>query len=126
MLPANDVSKWAHLEGEIRPSGRNRAKVWTPNRLIKSIEHIGGQVGKNRATVPIDSLKPARERGGDSFTRHKIDAFFYVRTEDVEFGRTEANFELSKVWQLIPSITAKMKFQKLDVEKVKQYYLDLL
>jgi hypothetical protein len=33
---------------------------------------------------------------------------------------------LSKVRQLIPSITAKMKFENLDIEQVKRHYLDSL
>ncbi len=29
MLRSKDISRWATLEGEIRPSGRNHAEVWT-------------------------------------------------------------------------------------------------
>ena len=126
MIPANDVTKWATLEGEIRPSGRNHYKVWTPQQLIKSIEDIGGLVSKNKATVPADSLKSARERGGETLSRFKINALFFVRPIDVDFRKDEAVFELSKVRQLIPSITAKMKFENLDIEQVKRHYLDSL
>jgi hypothetical protein len=126
MIPANDVTKWATLEGEIRPSGRNHYKVWTPQQLIKSIEDIGGVVNKNRATVSADRLKSARERGGDRLSRFKINALFFVRPIDVDFRKDEAIFDLAKVRQLIPSITAKMKFENLDIEQVKKYYLDLL
>jgi hypothetical protein len=126
MIPANDVTKWATLEGEIRPSGRNHYKVWTPQQLNKSIEDIGGLVSKNKATVPADSLKSARERGGETLSRFKINALFFVRPIDVDFRKDEAVFELSKVRQLIPSITAKMKFENLDIEQVKRHYLDSL
>jgi hypothetical protein len=126
MIPANDVTKWATLEGEIRPSGRNHYKVWTPQQLIKSIEDIGGVVNKNSATVSADRLKSARERGGDTLSRFKINALFFVRPIDVDFRKDEAIFDLAKVRQLIPSITAKMKFENLDIEQVKKYYLDLL
>jgi hypothetical protein len=126
MLPANDVTKWATLEGEIRPSGRNHYKVWTPEQLKKSIQDIGGEVKKNIATVPADSLKPAKERGGESLSRFKINALFFVRPVDVQVSRDEAIFDLSKVRQLIPSITAKMKFEKLDIDQVKNHYLGVL
>ena len=126
MLPANDVSEWAVLEGEIRPSGRNHYKVWTPQQLVKSIQDIGGAVTRNRASVPAESLKSARERGGDSLSRFKINALFFVRPADVEFVKDEAVFEIVKVRQLIPSITAKMKFEGLNIEKVKDYYLGLI
>ena len=126
MIPANDVTKWATLEGEIRPSGRNHYKVWTPQQLIKSIEDIGGVVNKNIATVAADRLKSARERGGEALSRFKINALFFVRPSDVDFRKDEAVFDLIKVRQLIPSITAKMKFENLDIEQVKKYYLDSL
>lgn len=126
MIPANDVTKWATLEGEIRPSGRNHYKVWTPQQLIKSIEDIGGVVNKNSASIPANRLKSARERGGEALSRFKINALFFVRPMDVDFRKDEAVFDLIKVRQLIPSITAKIKFENLDIEKVKKHYLDLL
>ena len=126
MIPANEVTKWATLEGEIRPSGRNHYKVWTPEQLKKSIQNIGGEVNRNIATVPADSLKSAKERGGEKLSRFKINALFFVRPTDVEVQQDEAIFDLNKVRQLNPSITAKMKFEKLDIEQIKSYYLGAL
>jgi hypothetical protein len=40
MLPANHVAMWSKLEGEIRPSGRNSYKVWTPRRLIETLSRL--------------------------------------------------------------------------------------
>jgi hypothetical protein len=126
MLPANDVTKWATLEGEIRPSGRNHYKVWTPEQLKKSIQDIGGEIKRNVVTVPADSMKSAKERGGEKLSRFKINALFFVRPIDVTAQRDEVIFDLTKVRQLIPSITAKMKFEKLDVDEVKNHYLGAL
>ena len=126
MIPANEVTKWATLEGEIRPSGRNHYKVWTPEQLKKSIQDIGGEVNRNIATVPADSLRSAKERGGETLSRFKINALFFVRPADVQMQQDEAIFDLNKVRQLNPSITAKMKFEKLDIEQVRSYYLGAL
>ena len=41
MMPVNQISIWANLEGEIRPAGRNHYKVWTP----KSTKEIFGKYG---------------------------------------------------------------------------------
>ena len=55
MMPVNQVQLWAELEGEIRPAGRNRYKVWTPaalNRFMLQYKpDIVGETVKPKSVV---------------------------------------------------------------------------
>jgi hypothetical protein len=126
MLPSSDVSRWAKLEGELRPSGRNKAKVWTPIRLEKVLRDKGADIKSTNITMPLSLLKTTNKRGGSQTSRYKIDPSFYVYKKDLEIKGDFVHFDLSKVNQLIPSITAKMDFRGLKMADVKNYYLGLI
>ena len=51
MIPTEHISKWAKLEGEIRPSGRNSYKVWSPNKLIESLKEKDAEVKDGIVTL---------------------------------------------------------------------------
>jgi hypothetical protein len=124
MIPSDHVGMWAKLEGEIRPSGRNAYRVWTPKKLIDSLDKAGATTQKNKVTLPASSMKEAKERGGKNISRLKINPLFFIRSKDVMTEGLYVSFDLSSIKQLAPSITAKMKFENLDVEKVKKFYLE--
>ena len=65
MLPVNQVSIWADIEGEIRPAGRNHYKVWTPNALKKFLEDKNAHFLGNNVTVSKNSLTKRIQRGGN-------------------------------------------------------------
>ena len=52
MLPINQISQWAEIEGEIRSAGRNDYKVWTANALKKFLNDKNAIINGN--TVVID------------------------------------------------------------------------
>ena len=126
MLPSSDVSRWAKLEGELRPSGRNKAKVWTPIRLEKVLRERGADIKSTNITMPLSLLKTTNKRGGSQTSRFKIDPSFFVYKKDIEIKGDFVNFDLSAVNQLIPSITAKMNFKGIKMADVKNYYLGLI
>ena len=126
MLPSADVSRWAKLEGEIRPSGRNKAKVWTPFRLQKVLIDKGAEIKSTDITMSLSLLKSTNKRGGSQTSRLKIDPSFFVYKNDLEIRGEFVHFDLSAVNQLIPSITAKMNFKGLKLADVKNYYLGLI
>jgi hypothetical protein len=126
MLPSSDVSRWAKLEGELRPSGRNKAKVWTPIRLEKVLRDRGADIKSLNITMPLSLLKTTNKRGGSQTSRFKIDPSFFVYKKDIEIKGEFVHFDLSAVNQLIPSITAKMDFRGLKIANVKNYYLGLI
>jgi hypothetical protein len=126
MLPTEHISRWAKLEGEIRPSGRNPYKVWTPKKLLKSLNEIDAIIKVNLVTVSTSRLTPAVERGGNKISRYKISPLFFVRPSEIKFHGNKATFDLNAVEQLNPSITAKMKFKGLKVDEVSKFYLELL
>jgi len=125
MIPSNDVSLWARLEGEIRPAGRNHYKVWTADRLLAFIFASGGEVEAGVVRVPFEKLVIAHERGGKKISRYKINSLFFVRPADVKVSDDGARFELKKVRQLKPTITAKMNFKGLKGDEVRTYYRGL-
>jgi hypothetical protein len=126
MLPSSDVSRWATLEGEIRPSGRNHYKVWTPLRLRKVLEDKGAIIRGSKVEIGMSNLKSSNARGGSQISRYKIDPAFFVYKRNIEVKGENGFFDFDSVRQLIPSITAKMNFQGLEISKVKKYYLELV
>jgi hypothetical protein len=122
MLPSNHVALWAKLEGEIRPSGRNSYKVWTPNHLRKVLLNLGATYKNDVVTLPISALKTSKARGNSNISRYKIDPFFFVRKKEVTIEGNYARFTLDAIRQLNPSITAKMKFESLDIKEIQKFY----
>lgn len=122
MMPANHAHVWASLQGEIRPSGRNHYQVWTPKKLASYLVGLGASIVNDSVTVPANQLKAVPPRGGKGISRYKINPLFFVRASDVSFSENVAEFQVSDVRQLNPTIAAKMFFKKLDARKVKKYY----
>ena len=123
MLPSNHVTHWARMEGEIRPSGRNSCRAWSTSRLVEvlnlmSATHQGGKV-----EVDMTSLRPTKARGGSQISRYRIDPIFFVRSKDLTIEGNRAIFDLKSVKQNIPSITAKMNFEDLEIEEVRDFYM---
>lgn len=123
LIPIGQVHKWARLEGEIRPAGRNDYPVWTPRKLISAIESIGGTVDNGAVEIPMQNLTLGKQRGGSSVSRVKINSIFFARTKHVEIDSATARFALKDVRQLRPTITAKMFFDGLDYGAVKHEYI---
>ena len=126
MIPVDHVSKWARLEGEIRPTGRNSYKVWTPRKLEESLRSIGAQEVNGKVNVQLKNLKTANARGSSKLSRYKINPLFFVRATDVEVTGDKAIFDKSAVKQLRPSITAKMNFEGLEIARVRDFYQGLI
>lgn len=126
MLPSSDVTRWAMLEGEIRPSGRNHSKVWTPIRLKEVLKSKGAKFHNSKIEIPLSELKSSNARGSSEISRYKIDPAFFVYKRDLTIIGEQASFNLESVRQLIPSITAKMNFRGLEISQVKKFYLDLV
>ena len=124
MLPSNHVAMWSKLEGEIRPSGRNSYKVWTPLRLMEFLVNLDAVIENEIVRMPLANLKKANARGGQNLSRYKINSFFFVRHNNVEVSGRMAIFPLNEIKQLNPSITAKMNFKGLNVSNVQAFYAE--
>lgn len=122
MLPPDHVHMWADLQGEIRPAGRNRYRTWTPHRLIESIAAVGGKVDNGRARIPVWEMSTVKPRGGTGVSRYKISPLFFVYATDVTLDGTFVTFSVAHVWQLNPTIAAKMFFKGLDAKAVRDQY----
>ena len=126
MLPSNQAYIWGSLQGEIRPSGRNSYKVWSPKELLKSLKEIDAVIEGNAVTIKLSNIIATKGRGGSEITRFKISPLFFVRAGKIKFEKNKATFNLDSVAQLNPSITAKMNFKGLKVDEVRKFYLELL
>lgn len=124
MLPSNHVALWAKLEGEIRPSGRNSYKVWTPVHLRRVLVNLGATFNDDRVNLPLSVLKTSKARGNSNISRYKIDPFFFIRKKEVTISGNSAHFPLGAIRQLNPSITAKMKFEDLDIRNIQKFYAE--
>jgi hypothetical protein len=123
MLPSNEVANWAKLEGEIRPSGRNSYKVWSLEKLVKDIVAMGGKINGTKVEIQTSLMEPRIERGGTRKSGLKLNALFFVRIENIKNQGDLSIFNIEDVKQLNPSITAKMKFENLDFDDLKNYYM---
>jgi hypothetical protein len=126
MLPSNHVAQWAKLEGEIRPSGRNSYKVWTPKHLKKVLLNLGATYDSDVVSLPVSALKTSKARGGSDVSRYKIDPFFFIRKTEVTINGDFAQFSLEAIRQLNPSITAKIKFEGLNIKDIQNFYSEWL
>ncbi|MGN0929462.1 MAG: hypothetical protein ACI4N3_02375 [Alphaproteobacteria bacterium] len=125
MLPINQISKWAKLQGEIRPAGRNHYKVWTPKFLktflCKHKAIFSGNI------VTISNLEERKERGGNGkVSGYKINPLFFIYKKDCNIVNNLISFDISKVRQLNPTIAAKMFFLNIKHKNIYDYYKDFL
>ncbi len=123
MMPTNQATLWADIEGEIRPAGRNHYNVWTPNALKKFLLEKNAIINGTRVLIPKINLYERRERGGNGrLSGYKINPLFFVYIENCTEERGIISFDISKVQQLNPTIAGKMFFKKLLHANVKHYY----
>lgn len=123
MLPTNQASVWAEIEGEIRPAGRNHYNVWTPNALKRFLLEKGASFAGNKVTVPRCNLDERRERGGNRrLSGFKVTPLFFVYVENCIESNGYVTFDFTKMQQLNPTIAGKMFFKKLLHSDVKKYY----
>ena len=123
MLPTNQASLWADIEGEIRPAGRNHYKVWTPMALRRFLLEKGASINGNTVTVDKVNLDERRERGGNRrLSGYKVTPLFFVYVEDCVERNGVLTFDITKMQQLNPTIAGKMFFRKLMHREVKAFY----
>ncbi len=124
MLPVNQISLWADIEGEIRPAGRNHYKVWTPCALKKFLLEMGAEIDKtNVVRIQKEKLEPRVERGGNGkISGFKITPLFFIYKKDCIEKNSVLIFDFNRIRQLNPTIAGKMFFKKLNYKKVKEYY----
>ena len=123
MIPAKQVSSWAKIEGEIRPSGRNHYNVWTPQALKRFLEEKDAIFNGNLVTVSKDKLGIRKERGGNKkVSGYKINPLFFIYVKDCKEEGNSVTFDISKVQQLNPTIAGKLFFRNLKYDEVKKYY----
>lgn len=124
MLPINQISMWAEIEGEIRPAGRNHYNVWTPLALERFLREKDAVINGEEVSIQLANLYgERRERGGDgAVSGYKINPIFFVYRRDCSVQGETITFNISKVQQLNPTIAGKMFFRNLDYNKVKGHY----
>ena len=123
MLPANQISVWAKIEGEIRPAGRNHYKVWTPLSLRKFLLEKGATITGDTVEIAKSRLGLRRERGGNGrVSGYKINPLFFIYLKDCAETEDTVTFSMNKIRQLKPTIAGKMFFGNLEYRNVKKYY----
>ena len=123
MIPTNQISQWAEIEGEIRPAGRNHYNVWTPNALRRFLLNKGAEISGNFVKINKNSLGERRERGGHrKLSGYKVTPLFFVYIQDCNYDNDFVIFDITKTRQLNPTIAGKMFFKKLLHSDVKKHY----
>lgn len=123
MLPVNQVSIWADIEGEIRPAGRNHYNVWTPIALSNFLQGYNARINGEMVTVDKTLLAERRERGGNrKLSGYKITPLFFIYVDDCEINGNLITFNINDVQQLNPTIAGKMFFRRLLHSQVKLFY----
>lgn len=123
MIPTNQASIWADIEGEIRPAGRNHYNVWTPLALKRFLLQKGASINDDIVTINKNNLEERRERGGNrKLSGYKVTPLFFIYANDCAEINGVLTFNLNKMQQLNPTIAGKMFFKKLLHDDVKKYY----
>lgn len=123
MIPSQEAAEWAHVEGEIRPAGRNHSAVWTPLALHAALAKCGAKVADPYITIAKTKLETANERGGNgSPSRYKINPLFFVYCKDCTENNSQISFSIESIQQLRPTIAGKMFFKDLLYGEVKKHY----
>lgn len=123
MIPCNQISVFAKIEGEIRPAGRNPYKVWTPIKLKEFILERGGTIEDSSVSINKNKLTKRRARGGNRMvTGYKISPLFFVRKTSCNEVNEILTFDINDVRQLNPTIAGKVFFTNLLWISVKTYY----
>ncbi len=123
MLPSNQVSDWADIEGEIRPSGRNHYRIWTPIALRRFLTQKGAEFEDNKIKINRCELGDRKERGSDRVSGYKINPLFFIYVENCSSdGRGNIIFDFNDIRQLNPTIAAKVFFKKLRYNEVKKHF----
>ena len=124
LIPSVDIPRWAKLEGELRPTGRNSYPVWTPKKLNEVLIEKGATISGNKVNMPLSIFKKSKARGGQKISRYKISPLFFVRSEDVEVTDSNVFFSIEAVRQNIPDITTKINLKKIQYSGLKEFYID--
>lgn len=123
MIPADDLTRWSSIRGEIRPAGRNKYAVFTPKALAKFIVAAGGEIQGEKVKFPVSKMKTAAKRGGDGeINRWKINSLFFVYSEKAKLSGDDLEFLLKDVKQLKPTVSAHMDFQQLNIDEIASHY----
>ena len=123
MIPANQISLWAKIEGEIRPAGRNHYKVWTPKSLKIFLKDKEAVINEKEVIIKKDKMDIRKQRGGNrSISGYKINPLFFVFIKDCKDNNGYIRFNIDKIRQLQPTITGKIFFKNLKYNEVKNYY----
>lgn len=123
LIPIEAVIYVADIVGEVRPAGRNAYKPFTPEKLKEFILEQGGSIICESVTMPKNSLKGKKQRGGSAISRYKINSIFFLRSESIAFEGDIAKFNLGDVLQVKATISAHMRFKKLSAESLRVEYL---
>jgi hypothetical protein len=71
-------------------------------------------------------LEERKPRGGTGISGYKITPLFFIYLANCSTDSNDIiSFDLDKVQQLNPTITAKMFFNQLKISEVKEYYTEL-
>lgn len=123
MFPANQISEWAVSVGEIRPSGRNHSKVWTPNALNRFLIEKNAFVEDGIVTIEKSAVLQRTARGGNGkISGYKINPLFFVYLRDCTENENTITFNLNKIQQLRPTISVKIFFKELYHKNIKTFY----
>lgn len=123
MIPANDLTRWSNISGEIRPAGRNKYAVFTPKALANFISDAGGKITEEKVMFPVSKMKTAAKRGGNGeVNRWKINSLFFIYASKAKIVGDNLEFNLRDVRQLKPTVSAHMDFQMLNVDEIAKFY----
>ena len=124
LIPSSDITLWSKLEGELRPTGRNSYKVWTPNKLLHTLKEKAAVIDSGTVTMRVQDMEERVERGGERVSGWKISPMFWVKVEDLNMNDGNISFSLKSVRQNIADITAKIKLNNINFSEVQKYYLE--
>ena len=122
MLPKDDIFSLVRVEGEIRSAGKNSYAVWTPKFLREVLAEEAGTIVGAEIHLPVNEDRWGRGRGSNENTRVRIGSLFWVPIAKAIVDGPRVKMRIADVRQKRPTIAAKIFFQDLDGNVLRDKY----
>lgn len=121
-VPSEKLLKCVDVAGsEIRTTGRNDYKVFTPNKLNELIASLGGSVVDGNVILPFNADKYFKGRGKTSITGYKLSNLFSAKKQHTTINEDKISFPLIKVKQRKATISIHL-YSFINKEALKESF----
>lgn len=108
-VPSRDLISSVDVSGsEIRMTGKNKYKVFTPNKLNELLNNLGATISDGIVSVPYDQNNNTIGRGRSVITRYKLNSLFLVEYKNIIINDGIVSFRYNDIRQIKCTISVHL------------------